>query len=62
MIIPPEDMSVIELQQAYVAERKLCDELATFVLQNKEAVHPDQRKHAERVLTRYVDFRSLEEK
>lgn len=62
MVIPPEDMSVVELQQVYVAERKLCDELATFVLQNKEAVHPEQRKHAEQVLSRYVEFRSLEAK
>ena len=62
MLIPAEDMSVTELQTAYVAERKLCDEFATFVLQNKEAVHPEQRKHAERVLGRYVEFRSLEKK
>lgn len=62
MVVPPEDMSVSELQTAYTAERKLCDELATFVLQNKEAVHPDQRKYADRVLSRYVDFRTLEVK
>lgn len=53
-------MSGTELEKAYVDERKLCDELATFVLQNKEAVHPDQQKHAQRVLDKYVAFRSPE--